>query len=130
MVPCNVCDHWILTIIDPYKEEAAMLDPFYDGIHDGVWKQVVQLALKLFNAQKQRKGRKMSSWSVIKVPKQPDNFQCGFYVMKYMKEIVECDGSQTIGSLHSLLDKPSYSKEDIDDVRKEWADCVQDHILE
>ncbi|KAL1531194.1 hypothetical protein AAHA92_33902 [Salvia divinorum] len=127
LVPCNVGAHWILTVIDPHKQKIGILDPFYHSIDD-VWKQVVDKALKMFNALKQPKEEETFSWSIIKVPKQCDAFQCGFYVMKYMREIVDFDAFEMIDSLQSLFNKESYSIAVINEVRTEWADCVQDYI--
>ncbi|XP_057795183.1 uncharacterized protein LOC131011392 isoform X1 [Salvia miltiorrhiza] len=103
LVPCNVDEHWILTVIDPHKEEIGILDPFYSGIHDSTWKKVIEWALKMFNATMQRKGRKTLNWSIPKVPKQPDNSQCGFYVMRYMKDIIESANFERISSLQLLV---------------------------
>ncbi|XP_057802767.1 uncharacterized protein LOC131018047 [Salvia miltiorrhiza] len=131
LAPCNVKYHWILTVIDPNKGEIAILDSLYKGIHDKIWKEVVELALRLFNMEKRKKGKKKPDWTILKVPKQPDLTQCGFYVMKYMREIVINSHPWTIGSLQSLFNAhEKYSNEEIDVVRAEWADCVQEYIKE
>ncbi|KAL6553716.1 hypothetical protein OROGR_007558 [Orobanche gracilis] len=66
LAPCNVGFHWILTVIDPHKEEIAILDPLYNGNHDENWKMIVELALKLFNVKMGKKGRKNPTWTIIK----------------------------------------------------------------
>ncbi|XP_057797765.1 uncharacterized protein LOC131013657 [Salvia miltiorrhiza] len=114
LVPCNVDEHWILTVIDPHKEEIGILDPFYSGIHDSTWKKVIEWALKMFNATMQRKGRKTLNWSIPQVPKQPDNSQCGFYAMRYMKDIIESANFQRISSLQLLFNSKSYSSVEIE----------------
>lgn len=71
-------------------------------------------ALKLFNVDHTKSGRKKPSWDVVKVtsycdsfyhilecvsitdnliptqcPRQPDSSQCGHFVMRYMRQIIE-----------------------------------------
>ncbi|XP_057786321.1 uncharacterized protein LOC131003786 [Salvia miltiorrhiza] len=95
LAPCNVEYHWILTVIDPNKGEIAILDSLYKGIHDKIWKEVVELALRLFNMEKRKNGKKKPDWTVLKF------------------------------NAHE-----KYSNEEIDVVRSEWADCVQEYIKE
>lgn len=128
LVPCNVGLHWILTIIDPYKEVVFLLDPLSHHNRDETWKNVVNRAISMFNANLGRKGKKQPTWEIIQAPRQPDSKQCGFYVMRYMRETIE--GFETIDSrsLRLLFRKGEYSQKEIDEVRSEWADCVQDLI--
>ncbi|KAL8518478.1 hypothetical protein ACS0TY_009742 [Phlomoides rotata] len=51
VVPCNTGGHWILTIINPHKDEICLFDPLHEGIDDDdTWKDV-DMALKMFNAE-------------------------------------------------------------------------------
>ncbi|KAL8492091.1 hypothetical protein ACS0TY_023638 [Phlomoides rotata] len=100
IVPCNVGDHWILTIINPHKEEVCLLDPLFPRIHDDRWQTVVDMTLKLFFAEtKNTKARKKSVWKVMKAPKQPDGMQCGFFVLRYMRQLIQFDGSLDMASM-------------------------------
>ncbi|KAL8476797.1 hypothetical protein ACS0TY_029193 [Phlomoides rotata] len=51
VVPCNTGGHWILTIINPHKDEICLFDPLNEGIANDAWKDVVDMALKMFNAE-------------------------------------------------------------------------------
>ena len=71
-------------------------------------------ALKLLNVDQQKSGRKQPLWEVVKVtsfcdsvchiskcvsitdyliqtqaPRQPDSEQCGYFVMRYMRQIID-----------------------------------------
>ncbi|KAL8499020.1 hypothetical protein ACS0TY_022107 [Phlomoides rotata] len=83
VVPCNTGGHWILTIINPHKDEICLFDPLHEGIANDAWKDVVDMALKMFNAETManKPKKRASIWKVIKVPKQPDLKQCGFFVL-------------------------------------------------
>ncbi|KAL8496771.1 hypothetical protein ACS0TY_020446 [Phlomoides rotata] len=52
---------------------------------------VVNLVLRLFDMRINKSTRKSPHWSVIKSPRQPDCEQCGFFVLCYMKQIMETD---------------------------------------
>ncbi|XP_073123545.1 uncharacterized protein [Henckelia pumila] len=130
LVPSNLGCHWILTVIEPYKETVYLLDSLSHRIRDEDWKYVVEMALGLFNSNKGRKGRKNVQWDVIQAPRQPDTKQCGYYVMKFMKQITEEVSSIERDSLRSIFTKAEYTMEEIDEVRSEVAECIQDHIYD
>ncbi|XP_042428221.1 uncharacterized protein LOC122015413 [Zingiber officinale] len=105
-----------------------LFDSFNHRNHYEDWKYVVDMSLKLFNLNKQRKGKKKPMWEVIKGPRQLDSKQCEFYVMKFMREIIEGNATDKKDSLSSMFMKIIYSNEEIDEVQSEWADCVLDYI--
>ncbi|KAH6833591.1 hypothetical protein C2S53_005395 [Perilla frutescens var. hirtella] len=123
-----ICEHWILTVIEPHKEVVYLLDLLSHRIRDD-WRYVVNIAMRLFNASLGKKGKTQPTWEIIKGPRQPDNKQCGYYVMRYMREIVQEFKANDVNSIRSLFEeKGVYSQEDIDEVRSEWAHCLQDHV--
>ncbi|KAL8521493.1 hypothetical protein ACS0TY_011856 [Phlomoides rotata] len=129
LVPSNIGDHWILTVIDPHKSEIYVLDPLYNGDIDNTWMAVVNLALRLFDMRINKNTRKSPRWSVIKSPRQPDCEQCSFFVLCYMKQIMEIDhGQLQMRSLQSLFTKMTYSVEEINEMRVEWAECIQEDL--
>ncbi|CAN6707658.1 unnamed protein product [Malus baccata var. baccata] len=66
--------HWLLAIIDPYEELVYYMDSLNWIQIDHGMKDIVELALKMFKAQK---GIKEGT------------IECGYYVMKYMEEIID-----------------------------------------
>ncbi|XP_073151032.1 uncharacterized protein [Henckelia pumila] len=130
LVPSCSSGHWILTVIEPYKEVVYLFDSLSQCIRDEDWKYVVEMSLRLFNSNKGRKGRKHVQWEVIQAPRQPDAKQCGYYVLRFMRQITEIDATIEGDSLQSIFTKKEYSREEIDEVRSELADCIQDHIYE
>ncbi|XP_073033704.1 uncharacterized protein [Primulina eburnea] len=129
-VPYNIGFHWILVVIEPYKEVIYLLDSLYHRIRDEDWKYVAEMALRLFNSNKGRKGKKNALWEVVKAPRQTDAKQCGYYVMRFMRQIIEEISTIERDSLRSIFTKSEYSREEIDEVRSELAECIQDHIYE
>ncbi|KAH6787600.1 hypothetical protein C2S52_007152 [Perilla frutescens var. hirtella] len=128
LVPCNVGEHWILTIIQPHKEHVILMDPLAHRNRDSSWKYVVDIAMNMFNAKLGKKGKKIPNWEVIKGPIQPDSKQCGYYVMRFVNDIVKGLAKDDNISIGSLFNKKEYSKVEIDEIREDWATCVLDHI--
>ncbi|KAL8529932.1 hypothetical protein ACS0TY_007122 [Phlomoides rotata] len=54
-------------LIDPHKMEVCLFDSLYHGNHSTPWKLVVEMALHMFNATMQKKGK--IKWNVLKVLK-------------------------------------------------------------
>ncbi|XP_073125514.1 uncharacterized protein [Henckelia pumila] len=130
LVPSCSSGHWILTVIEPYKEVVYLFDSLSHRIRDEDWKYVVEMALRLFKSNKGRKGRKHVQWVVIQAPRQPDAKQCGYYVLRFMRQIIEKDATIEGDSLREMFTKKVYSREEIDEVRSELAECIQDHIYD
>ncbi|KAK1568144.1 hypothetical protein Q3G72_021122 [Acer saccharum] len=50
----------------------------------------INFGFRMFQAQaKTQPSRKNLKWSNVNAPIQPGNVECGYYVMRYMKEIIE-----------------------------------------
>nr|GMC54164.1 putative Ulp1 protease family catalytic domain-containing protein [Ipomoea batatas] len=86
--------------------------------------------MKMFHAVgKGKKGRSKTSWEIVKAPRQPDSSQCGFYVIAYMRTLIEhmpdIDDKE---SVQALFQQADYNQTDIDQVRSEWADSVSSYI--
>ncbi|ONI01811.1 hypothetical protein PRUPE_6G160400 [Prunus persica] len=67
---------------------------------------VYMSAIKVLNVKRNRKGRKTPQWIILMgTPKQPTNTECGYFVMRYMKEIVE-DKNLEFASKWSKTNEP------------------------
>ncbi|KAH6835404.1 hypothetical protein C2S53_003255 [Perilla frutescens var. hirtella] len=128
IVPCNVGHHWILTVIDPHKEIVYLLDPLSNRNRDQSWKNIVDMAITLFNTSLGKKVKKQATWEIVKAPRQPNSKQCGFYVLRFMKEIIEAFQQNGSISVRSLFKKEKYLLGEIDEVRVEWTNCVLQYI--
>ncbi|XP_057791051.1 uncharacterized protein LOC131008174 [Salvia miltiorrhiza] len=131
-VPCNVGGHWILTIIQVEKGQAFLMDPKSHRNKDIIWKSVVDTAISMVTAKKGKKMKK-ATWEVIKGPTQPDDKQCGYFVMRFMRDIIEGFQNAAASTFHlSSLFKgvTTYSQNQLNEVREEWATCVIKHALD
>uniref|UniRef100_A0A9I9EEE2 Ubiquitin-like protease family profile domain-containing protein n=1 Tax=Cucumis melo TaxID=3656 RepID=A0A9I9EEE2_CUCME len=65
--------------------------------------------------------RSTPKWRLVKCPRQLDSVGCGYYVQKYIHEIVH-NSSTSITSLFNT--KSAYGQEEIDEIRTKWAAFV------
>ncbi|KAL4574170.1 hypothetical protein LXL04_020995 [Taraxacum kok-saghyz] len=71
------------------------------------------------------------------VPKQPGNTECGYYVCKFMKEIIDngldvlvnANISKLLNFLHIGDRKQVYKDVDLDGIREDWAHYVSNFVL-
>ncbi|KAL6180824.1 hypothetical protein ACLB2K_047483 [Fragaria x ananassa] len=74
--------------------------------------------------KKQPGKKKASPWKpLLGAPIQKDDVSCGYYVMRYMKEIVE-DNNIDLDKKWGTRAGLTYTAEEIDEIRGEWAEHV------
>ncbi|KAA0053554.1 uncharacterized protein E5676_scaffold522G00740 [Cucumis melo var. makuwa] len=110
VAPYNPGDHWSLVIINPYDDVVYHLNSLRTSSRDDI-KYVANMALTIFQSQKNlKKTRKTTFWIVV------GTVECGYYVMRYMREIVSKDTSIITDSIDT---RNSYSQLELDEVRVE-----------
>ncbi|KAA0042871.1 hypothetical protein E5676_scaffold108G00910 [Cucumis melo var. makuwa] len=119
----NPGDHWSLVIINPYDDVVYHLDSLRTSSRDDI-KYVTNMALTIFQSQKNlKKTRKTTFWKAC--PLQVGTVECGYYVMRYMREIVSKDTSIITNAIDT---RNSYSQLELDEVRVEWAELLSRYI--
>ncbi|BBN67841.1 hypothetical protein Prudu_205S000100, partial [Prunus dulcis] len=90
MMPYNPGRHWILLIVRAKKETVYFLDPLPGHrVVDEEAKNIVNSAIKIYNTHIARAGRKNVIWKTLSgTPKQPSSVECGYYVMRFMRDII------------------------------------------
>ncbi|KAL6180693.1 hypothetical protein ACLB2K_047353 [Fragaria x ananassa] len=103
MVPYNSGDHWTLTVVDPDNDTVYFMDPVRRRIPCGDWG----------------------------MPFQPSDKECGYYVMGYMREIIEDKDTSRFVTKWDKRGSCKYTREYLDEVRNEWADfAVKKYVKE
>ncbi|PRQ34646.1 putative Ulp1 protease family catalytic domain-containing protein [Rosa chinensis] len=78
----------------------------------------------MYNAHKGRKGQSSVLWKNLSgIPPQPNAKDCGYFVMRYMRDIIE-DKDLTFVNKWERRSNLVYSQEDIDVMRCEGAKFV------
>ncbi|CAL2259539.1 unnamed protein product [Prunus armeniaca] len=90
MMPYNPGRHWVLLIVRAKRETVYFLDPLPGNrVVDEEGKNIVNSALKIYNSHIGRPGRKAPIWKTLPgTPKQPSSVECGYYVMRFMRDII------------------------------------------
>ncbi|CAH9081267.1 unnamed protein product [Cuscuta epithymum] len=124
LLPYNAGDHWVLVAIDVEMGRMYYLDSI-GGIPPEDLKIIVTQGVQMYHALKSKDRLKLN-WITVKCPKQRGSLECGYFVMKYIKEI--------IGDVDVLKNNFStvneYSEDDILQVREEWISYAANLIKE
>ncbi|BBN70422.1 hypothetical protein Prudu_1470S000900 [Prunus dulcis] len=108
------------------RETVYFLDPLPGNrVVDEEGKNIVNSAIKIYNSHIARAGRKAVIWKTLSgTPKQPSSVECGYYVMRFMRDII-MDPSLAFEKKYAKGNQEApYPQEAIDEVRNEWAEFV------
>uniref|UniRef100_A0A9I9EK96 Ubiquitin-like protease family profile domain-containing protein n=1 Tax=Cucumis melo TaxID=3656 RepID=A0A9I9EK96_CUCME len=113
--------HWMLHVIDLRENCVYVLDSLRSKVNEDIH-GVINVGLKTWQAKHNlQRYRSTPKWRPVKCPRQLDSIGCGYYVQKYIHEIMH-NSSTSITSLFNT--KNAYRKEEIDEIRTEWATFV------
>ncbi|KAA0061162.1 uncharacterized protein E6C27_scaffold753G00330 [Cucumis melo var. makuwa] len=107
LIPYNTGFHWMLHVIDLRENCIYVLDSLRSKVNEDIHGIINVLICIQF--------------IYMQCPRQLDSVGCGYYVQKYIHEIVY-NSSTSITSLFNT--KNVYRQEDIDEIRTEWAAFV------
>ncbi|KAA0046954.1 uncharacterized protein E6C27_scaffold230G001320 [Cucumis melo var. makuwa] len=111
MFPYNSGNHWCLIAIDFSRGTAYWMDPLRNRINNDA-SDVVRMAFDISN-------KKKPVWRIIKCPKQGGIVECGYYVMRFMRDIILSSNRTIIEVMEGSTS--TYSQDNLDVVRTEWA---------
>ncbi|TYK18000.1 transposase [Cucumis melo var. makuwa] len=118
LFPYNSGNHWTLVVINLTKGAAFWIDPLKNRIDPDVT-EVVERSFNIMN-------KKKPAWRVVKCPKQSGVVECGYYVMRFMRDIIM---STSTSIIQIMKDSPrAYTQDEIDCIRSEWAEFVGKHV--
>ncbi|KAL0559487.1 hypothetical protein IC582_004098 [Cucumis melo] len=113
--------HWMLHVIDLRENCVYVLDSLRSKVNEDIH-GIINVGLKTWQAKHDlQRYRSTPKWRPVKCPRQLDSVGCGYYVQKYIHEIVH-NSSTSITNLFNT--KNAYSQEEIDEIRTEWAAFV------
>ncbi|KAL4027908.1 hypothetical protein IC575_011098 [Cucumis melo] len=103
--------HWMLHVIDLRENCVYVLDSLRSKVNEDIH-GIINVGLKTWQAKHDlQRYRSTPKWRPVKCPRQLDSVGCGYYVQKYIHEIVH-NSSTSITNL------------EIDEIRTEWAAFV------
>ncbi|KAK9933081.1 hypothetical protein M0R45_020292 [Rubus argutus] len=121
LMPHNPGKHWVLTII--WEDEIYLMDSMAKPIRYTAWEKTVTSAVKTFHAETGG-VKKVPKWKQLPgSPKQSGGHECGYYVMRYIKEIVE-DETLTFPKKWAVKNRKEYNQDELDEVRIKVSDYL------
>ncbi|CAL8088973.1 unnamed protein product [Prunus armeniaca] len=129
-VSANAGRHWVLLIVRAKRETVYFLDPLPGNrVVDEAGQNIMNSALKIYNSHIGRPGRKAPIWKTLPgTPKQPRSVECGYYVMRFMRDIIMDPSLEFEKKFAKGKEQAPYPQAAIDEVRNEWADLVCLHM--
>ncbi|RVW23602.1 hypothetical protein CK203_095836 [Vitis vinifera] len=77
----------LVMALEMKKMIAYYLDPMACQPCDDL-KDIVNMAIRINPPEKQKTSKREPTWVKVVCPRQPGSVECGYYVMRYMKEII------------------------------------------
>ncbi|XP_073014985.1 uncharacterized protein [Primulina eburnea] len=127
LIPYNTGYHWILTVINEDKNMIYLLDSTANRNRGDAWKTIVTNGVRMYNASKgisQKPCFKQLTGNL----KQSGSVECGYCVMRYMKEIVESENPQLEKMFAGSIKNQYFNQSQYDEVRSEWSEFVYSYV--
>ncbi|KAK2351830.1 ubiquitin-specific protease [Trifolium repens] len=127
--------HWALLVIDPDAGIIYYLDPMAtDPTRHLICKKRFENALLIYRAYNLTKPVAKSNlnritWIRIECPQQTNTTDCGYFVMRFMKEIVMQYPKKIPDKYFDEYKCRTYSKDKLDEVKDEWAEYMLTNVI-
>ncbi|XP_074355676.1 uncharacterized protein LOC141695319 [Apium graveolens] len=125
LMPHNENYHWILIMI--WESEIFILNPLAHPTNFLKLEAALTQAVRSYNAQKGLVNKNPKIKNLSGSPKQPGEYECGYVVMRYMKDIFE-DKEMKFITKWATKTRKCYTKEELDEVRFETLQYVQEFV--
>ncbi|XP_062098745.1 uncharacterized protein LOC133804615 [Humulus lupulus] len=128
VMPYNHGEHWMLFLLYSNWHYCCFLDPLNAPLDNRTAiKETIHDAFEMYFTERMKARQKINKRpSGVKYfqptcRKQPNNIDCGYYVMRMMKNVlINAPHIKHFLSKQFTSDKP-YTTQEIDEVREEWA---------
>ncbi|XP_073121122.1 uncharacterized protein [Henckelia pumila] len=127
LIPYNTGYHWILTIVNEDKNMIYLLDSTTNRCRDEEWKKIVTNGVKMYNASRGIPRGPLFKQLTGNI-KQSGSVECGFCVMKYMKDIVECENLHLDKMYSGSIRNQYYDQAQFDEIRSEWSEFIYSYV--
>ncbi|XP_074365007.1 uncharacterized protein LOC141706073 [Apium graveolens] len=117
--------HWILVVI--WDGDIYILNPLPHPTHFDELEKSLTEAMKSYNAQTGRGNKAPQIKNLLGSPKQPGGVECGYVIMRYMKDII-ADKELSFTTKWAAKTRKSYTRQELDEVRMEVLEFIQDKM--
>ncbi|CAL8085242.1 unnamed protein product [Prunus armeniaca] len=130
LVPYNPGGHWVLIIVRPATETIYYMNSLPNRSVDEDMRNIVNTSIKMYNSHTgKQSSRKSPIWKNRQgTPRQPINVECGYYVMRFMRNIIHDPALAFEKKFDKKKEAVVYTQEHIDEVRLVWAEFVNKQL--
>ncbi|CAH1412196.1 unnamed protein product [Lactuca virosa] len=114
LLPYNLGRHWVLGVLDMKLDTCYHLDSLTSGNFNMQLKKIVDSAMVVYATQSGSNKRVKLNRVNVTCPVQTRSSECGYYMLRFMKEIVEEGIEVLVGG-----SKVEYTDDDIDVICQE-----------
>ncbi|XP_039684501.1 uncharacterized protein [Medicago truncatula] len=123
--------HWLLVVIDPISEIIYYLDPLLnDYMKYPKMKNMFDTVLQVFRSARDAQVSKNKfnniSWVRVQCPRQENGIDCGYFVMRFMKEILISKLNEIPKLYIDDFKCVTYSKDKLREIQEEWCQFMLD----
>nr|KAJ0223907.1 hypothetical protein LSAT_V11C200076590 [Lactuca sativa] len=133
-MPYNPGRHWVLGVLDMKSDTCYYLDSLSSANFNMQLKQIVHSQVNgsvRYTKWIQQKVLTLFfgsiAMTILHCPVQPGGTECGYYMLRFMKEMVE-EGIEVLVKDNIGDGKVEYTTNDIDEIREEWSEFVTGFI--
>ncbi|XP_076919428.1 uncharacterized protein LOC143580218 [Bidens hawaiensis] len=127
LIPYNPGRHWVLAVLHMKTTTCYYLDSLRPSSVNLQLRQIIDAAMDLYGTQSG--SRVKLNWVNARCPCQPGSIECGYYMLKFMQEIVN-EGIELLLNDNVGVGKDQYTDADIDGIREEWSSFVTPFIFQ
>ncbi|KAM6542838.1 hypothetical protein CsatB_007285 [Cannabis sativa] len=121
-------EHWMVILIQTGSQSVAFLDSKNKTIRQDI-KRCVQTALERYYLEKRNRRSVAISFTEYRCPEQPDDNQCGYYNMRFIKSFMtENNPTRKLETEFKRNKSSSYTNKEINEIRDEWTKYVMQMI--
>ncbi|CAH1423010.1 unnamed protein product [Lactuca virosa] len=118
-MPYNPGRHWVVGVLDMKSDTCYYLDSLSSGNFN--------MAMVMYATQSGSNKKVKLNWVNVTCPVQPGSTECGYYMLRFMNEIME-EGIEVLVKDNIGGGKVVYTTDDIDEIREEWTEFVTGFI--
>nr|XP_017223512.1 PREDICTED: uncharacterized protein LOC108199985 [Daucus carota subsp. sativus] len=124
-MPHNQHVHWILIMI--WDGDIYIMNPLPHPRNFSEVENRLSSALESYNAQTGRQKRTPRVVNLLGCPKQPGGIECGYVVMRYMRDIIS-DTEMAFQSKWAAKTRRSYTMDVLEEVRLETLEFIENFM--
>ncbi|KAK1368206.1 hypothetical protein POM88_034298 [Heracleum sosnowskyi] len=115
--------HWILIVL--WEHDIYTLNPLPHPPRNPALEDDLKRALRTFNSQTGRGNRTPKVQNLAGSPKQPGSDECGYVVMRYMRDIILDEDMYSFSTKWLLKTQTSYKIEELEEVRQKTLKHIE-----